>query len=355
MGAGASAEAFEQDGFSTAFETIDHDESGSVDREEFKVAAKSLGIHLSDADAEAAFVEFDADSSGLVDQEEFVRFCVAHALKARGNAELPAGTDTSSIASHLSAENAQHGFRTAHLILDKNSKAASQPMQSKPPPGSSPWYPLHYLLCLDAAAYARNSSSDGDGGGGASSAAAATAAFQAAAEPLILRVIELFPDAAAMRVMEGVRFSMGNLPVEYAISRGWHANVVEALLKAHPAAATSLDPAKNAKKFDAKSWKPESVKGCRWLRKIAEECVPAAHDDVLGRRTPAAWVDQPLVGREAVVDGGRERSGAVAGGCRRRAAVVHGQAAHLREPAEEGRAARLDARVAAVVAAAVHV
>ena len=35
--------------------------------------------------------------------------------------------------------------------------------------------------------------------------------------------------------------------------------------------------------------------------------------------------------------------------------LVHGQAAHIREPAEEGRAARLDARVAAVVAAAVHV
>ena len=94
---------------------------------------------------------------------------------------------------------------------------------------------------------------------------------------------------------------MGNLPVEYAISRGWHANVVEALLKAHPAAATSLDPAKNAKKFDAKSWKPESVKGCRWLRKIAEECVPAAHDDVLrllpkpSKDSPPTWTDGQTV------------------------------------------------------------
>jgi len=59
------------------------------------------------------------------------------------------------------------------------------------------------------------------------------------------------------------------------------------LLQAYPAGATALDPAGNKKKFDVSAWQPQSVKGCRWARKIADEAWPPASDDVSFRsRTP---------------------------------------------------------------------
>ena len=89
--------------------------------QEFYVAASSLGFSMTQEEAKAAFNEFDSDGSGLIDQEEFVRFCVSKALAGRKeNHSLSNETDTSSIAPFLSAEQAQHGFCTAHLILDKN-------------------------------------------------------------------------------------------------------------------------------------------------------------------------------------------------------------------------------------------
>ena len=175
-------------------------------------------------------------------------------------------------------------------------RACRAPMPSKPPPGSSPWYPLHYLLCLDAAAYARQSEGSASSSS-SSSAAATTAAFQAAAEPLVVRIVELFPECASKRIMEGVRFNMGNLPLELAISRGWPVGVVEAIIKAYPAGAKALDPEKKRKSFKPKDWKqPDSIKGCRWPRKIAEDMHPPPADEVL-RLLPKPTKDIPTTCR----------------------------------------------------------
>ena len=65
------------------------------------------------------------------------------------------------------------------------------------------------------------------------------------------------------RVMEGVRWQLGNLPLEFAVTRGWPEAVVRAVVKAYPAAATALDPVRKKKKFDPKDWKPERIQGCR--------------------------------------------------------------------------------------------
>ena len=42
--------------------------------------------------------------------------------------------------------------------------------------------------------------------------------------------------------MEGVRWQLGNLPLKYAVARGWSPAVGGAPIKAYPAAATTLDP-----------------------------------------------------------------------------------------------------------------
>jgi len=277
--------------------------SGCVDKAEFKVAAASLGIELKEEEVDSVFEEFDADKSGTVDQEEFVRFCVSTAQKRSKGATLPEGTDTSTVAHALSPEQAQHGFQLAHMILDKNPHACKTPMGTTPPLGatgarSSPWLPLHYVLTLDCAQYAR-------GEKGASSAAAADAAFKAAAEPLIVRLCKLHPDSCKARVMEGVRFQLGSLPAEFAIARGWGAVAVKAILEAYPQAATLLDPTANKKKFDPKTYsQPTSLKGARWLRKIGEEARPPASAEVLrllprpSKEIPPKWTSGVQVEEE---------------------------------------------------------
>jgi hypothetical protein len=154
----------------------------------------------------------------------------------------------------LSPSEAQHGFATAHQILGKHPAAAKQPLKMPGKSPGSPWLPLHYLL-------ARLPQASGAEG----------ALARAAAEPLVLRLLELHPPSAAARVQEGVRWPLGHLPLEFGLTRGWSTAVVAALVAAYPAGAAALDPLRKTKKFNAAAWQPDSCRGCRWMRKIATD------------------------------------------------------------------------------------
>jgi hypothetical protein len=77
------------------------------------------------------------------------------------------------------------------------------------------------------------------------------------------------------------------------------------LIKAYPSATTTLDPIIKKKKFNVKEWKPDSARGCRWMRKIALDFAATAHvshaPDVLrllpspSRKAPLAWTDGLVV------------------------------------------------------------
>jgi hypothetical protein len=101
---------------------------------------------------------------------------------------------------------------------------------------------------------------------------------------------------------------MGVLPLEFGVTRGWSEDIVKAVLKAHPAAATALDPIRKKKKFDPKEWSPQSPKGCRFMRKIALDHATAtntpANPEVLrllprpNKSAPLAWTDGKKVQEE---------------------------------------------------------
>lgn len=220
-----------------------------LDKPEFKLAAKALSINLDDEQLDNVFTQVDIDQSGTVDHAEFVKYCV-ESMRKSAPGTLPEGTDTSTIGNSLSAEQAQHGFKIAHLILDVNQNACKKPMKISVP--GSPWLPLHYLLTLDCSTYTRPSTTTGNAGtsgltGSSAAAAAADAAYHASAEPLILRILKLYPASAQQRTMEGVRYPMGCLPLEYALSRHWGLEVVEAIIKAYPLALNTIDPIKKPK------------------------------------------------------------------------------------------------------------
>jgi hypothetical protein len=98
------------------------------------------------------------------------------------------------------------------------------------------------------------------------------------------------------------------LPLEFAICRGWGETIIKAIIKAYPAAVTTLDPVRLTKKFDANAWKPDSCKGCRWMRKIAIDHYAKRPDPamqavllLLPRPTkvaPLAWTDGAKVEAE---------------------------------------------------------
>jgi hypothetical protein len=69
---------------------------------------------------------------------------------------------------------------------------------------------------------------------------AAASACRAAAEPLIRAILKAHPASAQARIMETVRFQLGHLPLELAVTRGWGVGVVEAVLKVRARGASGL-------------------------------------------------------------------------------------------------------------------
>merc|ERR1711871_543077 len=53
------------------FEGMDVDQSGEIDKEEMKVAMKSLGLSPSDGEIDELFDKFDTDRSGSIELVEF--------------------------------------------------------------------------------------------------------------------------------------------------------------------------------------------------------------------------------------------------------------------------------------------
>jgi hypothetical protein len=56
----------------TVFESMDVDESGTIDRVEFHMAATKLGLVLTDAELDTAMQEMDEDGDGAIDFDEFL-------------------------------------------------------------------------------------------------------------------------------------------------------------------------------------------------------------------------------------------------------------------------------------------
>ncbi|KAH8057749.1 hypothetical protein JL721_9677 [Aureococcus anophagefferens] len=119
------------------------------------------------------------------------------------------------------------------------------------------------------------------------------------AEPLVGALLQAHPRAAQQRVLEGVPFPFGHLPLELAVTRGWDARVVAKAEKKTAGKGAKPPPASSAPEIAlheikgggtvatlaAAGWKkedaPESIRGLRWCRKAAESCKPRIKLDVL--------------------------------------------------------------------------
>jgi len=129
---------------------------------------------------------------------------------------------------------------------------------------------------------------------------------QSAAEPLVLRLLEIYPASASARVQEGVRWPLGHLPLEFGLTRNWSVTVLSAIVKAYPVGVSVLDPMRKMKGFNPREWKPESSRGCRWMRKIATDLYASrgnssaaggggAADDDAAKATEQAKEQQKLI------------------------------------------------------------
>lgn len=266
MGAGASAEQSTEDklleqkallkfqhgtcgDFQATFDRIDTDGNGELDRDEFAVAANAIGMSINDEDIANLFETFDTNKNGKISSAEFSDFCVAEAKKKGVLVEVP--LDTSEIVSFLGPKEAGNGFMNALLALDANPDAALVPMPD------SDWLPIHCILMMGNIAATSESGF---------AKKAADKALMDTATPLLKKIIALKPECAAKRVMPGVRYPNGQLPLFLALLRGWSFDVVKLLIDAYPEGNTTLDPISETKKG-----KMPGINKCRFARKIAEE------------------------------------------------------------------------------------
>ena len=247
--------------FTASFEKIDTDGNGELDRDEFAIAAKAIGMHISDEEISTLFETFDENHNGKISASEFSKFCVAEAKRKGVLVEVP--LNTTEIVSFLGPKEASNGFKSALLALDANPAAALVPMPE------SDWLPIHCILMMG------NIAATADSG---HAKRAADKALMDTATPLLKKIVELKPECVAARVMPGVRYPNGQLPLFLALLRGWSFDVVKLLLDAYPDGGTTLDPISETKKG-----KLPGINKCRFARKIAEEAgAPPAY-----RRTRA--------------------------------------------------------------------
>lgn len=235
--------------FQASFERIDTDGNGELDKDEFAVAARSIGMTIGDEEIGALFVEFDDNNNGKISASEFSKFCVAEAKRKGVLVEVP--LDTTEIVSYLGPKEASTGFTSAMLALDANPDAALIPLPD------SDWLPIHCILMMGNCSETAGSSS---------SKRAADKALMDTATPLLKKILDLKPECAARRVMPGVRYPNGQLPIFLALLRGWSLDVVSTLIACYPEGCTTLDPLTEPKKN-----KQPPISKCRYARKIAEE------------------------------------------------------------------------------------
>jgi hypothetical protein len=288
MGSGAST--LERSS-SAAFGELDADGSGTISIDEFGAAARAVGMALKDDEIKEVFAKYDADGSGEIDASEFQRFFDERQSEFHDEdktiVEKLSPEGLRSIVPYIGPQEASRGFKKAHLILERNPKAADAPMSE-----AVPLRPLHLLLLLDSPC---------EEGASGKARQASTAAACKAAGPLISHVLKCAPQVAALRVQKKPDGGcpVGNLALHLALQRRWPAAVVKEVADAYPEALKTLDAVK-VKRSKKKGGKgggggdggggaavaveedvppvPKKGKG-RWARGVAEESGCAA--DVL--------------------------------------------------------------------------
>lgn len=68
------------DNYDKAFDAIDTDKSGDIDKAEMTEVFKKMGLSLSDSTVDALFKAADADGNGVIDKQEFADFVLAGCL-----------------------------------------------------------------------------------------------------------------------------------------------------------------------------------------------------------------------------------------------------------------------------------
>ena len=145
-------------------------------------------------------------------------------------------------------------------------------MQSKPPRVIA-LYPLHYLLCPTPPRTRATRLPTATARRCSSAAPRRRRSRPRRADPQRHRAF----DAAAMRVMEGVRFSMGNRRWSTP-SSGWHANVVRPCSR-RTRCGDFAGPRQEREEVRCEELKPESVRAAGAAEDRGD--APAAHGDVL--------------------------------------------------------------------------
>lgn len=309
MGNGASAASLESEGASgaklkqtfqlfgkienradAAFQQVDADHSGAIEKDEFLAAARAVGLTVSEAELDAVFTKFDEDGNGKIDQAEFVKFFIERQdTFFDEDAAIVDKLDKEglkSIIPYLGPSEASSGFKKAHLILQKNKKAAGAALSP-----TNPMRPLHLLLMLDAPIIHDDTVKKKVNHHRAKEASQAAAT--AAAIPLIIEVLKCSPSCAKVRIQPKDDLPEGKLGLHMALEKRWPKAVIEALLQAYPEAATTMDPVKTKKGVPV----PPTIKSGIWPRKIAED--HKCDEDVIRllpmpkkKGTEIEWLDQ---------------------------------------------------------------
>ena len=218
------------------------------------MAATRHGIKVEPVQLKRLYTWADRDRDGRISLADFKWFCkraVKAVEKPRVNLD---DVKRNGLGAYLGPIEAAHGFRKALSALAQCPRCARIPRA-----GSEGWLALHSVLCMQHPMHAK----------GAEQKERARNA-RLSAVPLIRALCRTYPDGASKRVMAGSTYlwPWGHTALDLAVMHNWNAEVIEEVIRAWPAGATTFDPmdAKTAKKM-----KKPNHKKCRYPRRTAEE------------------------------------------------------------------------------------
>jgi hypothetical protein len=234
------------------WEKLGNPESLSMD--EWKAADEERQVTVEDVQLQRLFAWADRDGDGKINKADFVWFCG----RAVGAIERPRvnldDVRKNGLGAYLGPVEASHGFRKALSAVAQCPECAAVPRA-----GSEGWLALHSLLCLQDPAHAKGSEQKEK-----------ARAARAAAVALVHALCRAYPAGASKRVMAGTTYvwPWGHTALDLAVMHNWGPDVVQAVIAAWPAGATTFDP-KDAKV--AKKMKKPNHKKCRYPRDTAEQ------------------------------------------------------------------------------------
>ena len=126
---------------STLFRNWDVDQSGTIDRKEFRMGMRALGVRASKLDLDASFDSFDLDGSGKLEQREFIRALRGVQADARRKSDQavahkkhkkPPPADTSSGAPSTSDPPAPPPALEAEMAAPEAGPSAPEPLFDEP-------------------------------------------------------------------------------------------------------------------------------------------------------------------------------------------------------------------------------